>query len=74
MLDEYGAFDPSLINDLPLFIDPFLLFTSSKQEYQYLHKEIIKYIAFLRDISVHEGISDGLLEAWFMFPEVRQNW
>ncbi|MEL7420681.1 MAG: hypothetical protein AAGK10_19245, partial [Cyanobacteria bacterium J06555_3] len=74
LLDEYGAFDPSLINDLPLFIDPFLLFTSSKQEYQYLHKEIIKYIAFLRDISVQEGISDGLLEAWFMFPEVRQNW
>jgi len=74
LLDEYGAFDPSLINDLPLFIDPFWLFTSSKQEYQYLHKEIIKYIAFLRDISVQEGISDGLLEAWFMFPEVRQNW
>ena len=33
-LEEYGAFNISLINDLPLFIDPFLLFGSSKLEYQ----------------------------------------
>ncbi len=26
VLEEYGAFNISLINDLPLFIDPFLLF------------------------------------------------
>lgn len=25
-LDDYGAFNVSIINDLPLFIDPFLLF------------------------------------------------
>ena len=25
-LDDYGAFNVSLITDLPLFIDPFLLF------------------------------------------------
>ena len=23
-IEEYGAFDVSLINDLPLFVDPFL--------------------------------------------------
>ena len=74
ILEEYGAFDTSLINDLPLFIDPFLLFTSSKQEYKLLHEDIIKYIAFLKDISVKEGISDGLLKSWFMLPEVKQNW
>ena len=28
LLDEYGAFNISLINDMPLFIDPFLLFYS----------------------------------------------
>lgn len=27
-LEAYGAFDISVINDLPLFIDPFLLFRS----------------------------------------------
>jgi len=30
VLEEYGAFDLSLINDLPLFVDPFLLFDSEK--------------------------------------------
>jgi hypothetical protein len=28
LLEEYGAFNISLVNDLPLFIDPFLLFNS----------------------------------------------
>ncbi len=28
LLEEYGAFNISLLNDLPLFIDPFLLFNS----------------------------------------------
>ena len=28
IIDEYGAVNISLINDLPLFIDPFLLFNS----------------------------------------------
>ncbi|MBB7505327.1 hypothetical protein HEM55_023090, partial [Escherichia coli] len=29
-IKEYGAFNISLINDLPLFIDPFLLFNNEK--------------------------------------------
>lgn len=33
-IDEYGAFNVSLVADLPLFIDPFLLFNSKKPEYQ----------------------------------------
>ena len=41
VLADYGAFNVSLINDLPLFIDPFLLFTSKKSEYQKLHARII---------------------------------
>jgi hypothetical protein len=40
-IEEYGAFDVSLINDLPLFVDPFLLFNSENQTYQELHAEII---------------------------------
>ena len=36
-LEAYGAFNVSLINDLPLFIDPFLLFDSEDQRYKDLH-------------------------------------
>ena len=74
LLEEYGAFNISLINDLPVFIDPFLLFNSDKQEYVKLHEQIIKYIAFLRDMSIDGPISRGLLQHWFFFPEVKQNW
>lgn len=73
-LEEYGAFNVSLINDLPVFIDPFLLFNSDKPEYQNLHDEIIKYIGFLRDMSEAGTISKGLVQHWFLFPEVKQNW
>ncbi|MAT15818.1 MAG: hypothetical protein CMJ46_11190 [Planctomyces sp.] len=61
VLDEYGAFNISLINYFPLFIDPFLLFTSEKPEYQKLHDEIIRYLTFLRDQSVLGEVNDGLL-------------
>lgn len=74
IIEKYGAFDPSLINDLPLFVDPFLLFNSKRPEYQILHDEIIKYVAFLRDRSEEKGISKGLIKAWFLFPEVKQTW
>ena len=47
-LEDYGAFNISLINDLPLFIDPFLLFGSKKEEYQKLHKSILTYLSFLK--------------------------
>jgi hypothetical protein len=73
-VEEYGAFDISLINDLPLFIDPFLLFNSDKLEYRKLHDGIIEYLGFLRDASIEERVNKGLLYAWFMFPEVKQNW
>jgi hypothetical protein len=74
MLEEYGAFNVSLINDLPLFIDPFLLFDSKEARYQALHDEIIQYLKFLRDASADQDISAGLLDSWFRFPEVKQNW
>ncbi len=72
-LADYGAFDVSCLIDLPLFIDPFLLFTSKKPEYQAEHEGIIKYLRFLRDQAVAGHLNDGLLKAWFCFPEVRQN-
>jgi hypothetical protein len=73
-LENYGAFNISLVNDLPLFVDPFLLFNSGNPRYQQLHEEIIRYMRFLRERSVAEGVDRGLLKAWFHFPEIRQNW
>lgn len=74
VLEEYGAFDISLLNDLPLFIDPFLLFNSSNSTYRALHDDIITYLRFLRDKAAGRILSDGLLEEWFTFREVKQNW
>lgn len=73
-VEAYGAFDVSLINDLPLFVDPFLLFNSEKPEYKALHDSMIYYLRFLRDVSIEERVNDGLLLSWFMFSEVKQNW
>ena len=44
VVEKHGAFNVSLINDLPLFVDPFLLFNSKKAEYKLLHESILKYL------------------------------
>lgn len=72
---DYGAVNISLINDLPLFIDPFLLFNSSKPKYQEIHSEIIKYFLFIKKISLKKPtISSGLIDALLMFSEIKQTW
>ncbi|MFN3688893.1 hypothetical protein [Salinarimonas sp.] len=73
-LDEHGAFNISLVNDLPLFIDPFLLFNSPKPEYQHLHRSILRYIIFLRDEEAAGNVNKDLEKAWFYFPDIKQNW
>lgn len=72
-LKDYGAFNISLINDLPLFIDPFLLY-ETKPEYQKLHKEILEYLAFLKTKSEQGTISAAQRKSWYNFSEVKQNW
>lgn len=74
VLDKYGAFNISLVTDLPLFIDPFLLFNSKKKEYRQLHDDIIKYLRFLKDKSTAGTVSTGLLKSWYHFSEVKENW
>ena len=74
VLDKYGAFNISLVNDLPLFVDPFLLFTSKKSVYKKLHDQMINYLKYLRDRSTDGNVNNGLLKAWYMFPEVKQLW
>ena len=73
-IKQYGAFNISLINDLPLFIDPFLIFNSKKKDYRALHQTILTYVAFLRDRSLEKSVNTGLLRSWYCFPEVKQTW
>lgn len=73
VLKDYGAFNISVVSDLPLFIDPFLLFNSDKPEYRELHEEIIKYLVFLRD-EARPDLAPGLIKSWYRFKEVKQNW
>lgn len=73
-LEGYGAFNISLINDLPLFIDPFLFFGSKKEEYKVLHNDVLKYLTFLKEKS-EQGITQFYeIKSWYLFPEVKQNW
>lgn len=75
LIEEYGAINISLINDLPLFIDPFLLFNSNSEKFQQIHKEIIKYLLFLqKQASLHPTLQNGMMNAWYLFPEVKQTW
>lgn len=74
VLDSYGAFNISLVTDLPLFIDPFLLFNSKKPEYQDLHKNILRYLFFLREKSQSGNLQRPLIDLWYRFPEVQENW
>ncbi|WP_028267445.1 hypothetical protein [Arthrobacter sp. MA-N2] len=73
VLNDYGAFDISVVSDLPLFIDPFLLFNSERDEYQKLHEQIIEYLVFLRD-NARPDLDPGLIKAWYRFKEVKENW
>lgn len=75
IIDSYGAMDISLINDLPLFIDPFLIFCSEDPDCQKMHEEIIKYIMFLRDHALADRSPDTKhLKHYYCFPEVRQTY
>jgi hypothetical protein len=74
IIEEYGAFNISLVNDLPLFIDPFLLFDSENEKYKALHEEIIKYVKFLKYKCLSSSPASLLNDQWFLFPEVCQNW
>jgi hypothetical protein len=72
-IDDYGAFNISVVSDLPLFLDPFLLFNSQKETYQQLHEGILRYLRFLRDKALPD-LDKGLIATWYEFNEVKQNW
>jgi len=71
ILDEYGALNICIDADLPLFIDPFLLFSSEKAEYIELHNQIVNHLIQLKDLAITDSSSDVRL---FQFSEIKQNW
>jgi hypothetical protein len=73
-IERHGAFNISLVTDLPLFVDPFLLFNSAKNDYKRLHDDMIRYLRFLRDKSEAGPVDPGLVQSWYRFSEVKQTW
>lgn len=71
VMDNYGALNICIEADLPLFIDPFLLFASEKKEYVELHDNIVDHLVSLRKLAVQNPEADLRL---FQFPEIKQNW
>ncbi|KLU59952.1 hypothetical protein CEB3_c33830 [Peptococcaceae bacterium CEB3] len=75
IIEEFGAVNISLINDLPLFIDPFLLFNSDNGQFCQIHDDIIKYLLFLQEqAELHPILSQGMMKSWYLFSEVKQTW
>lgn len=74
VMEQENVFDVSLISDLPLFIDPFLIFQSSKPSYRKLHESIVRYVKFLQTKSIGGSIAPHQMQEWFHFKEVKQNW
>ena len=74
ILEQEGFVDVSLLCDLPLFVDPFLIFGSQKEEYLELNNEINRYLLFLKKKAIQHEIHLGLLKSWFTFSEVYNNW
>ena len=72
VLDEYGALNICMTSDLPLFIDPFLLFASDKPEYQEQHSKIVSHLISLKKMAVEDKENVNL--NLFKFPEIKQNW
>ena len=70
-LDAYGALNICIDADLPLFIDPFLMFSSEKAEYVELHEQIVNHLIQLKELATFDSNTDIRL---FQFPEVKQNW
>jgi len=73
VLDEYGALNICLATDMPLFIDPFLLFASEEEEYKKLHQGLINHILILKEIAIEDS-GTAVNNSIFRFPEIKQNW
>lgn len=73
VLTNYGALNLCLSSDLPLFLDPFLLFASEKDDYKKLHKHVVNHLVLLKGYATENGGVD-VDSRLFRFPEIKQNW
>ena len=73
IIEKYGAFNISLVNDLPLFVDPFLLFNSKNTEYQNCIRKYSSTLHFSETVLLRIGQS-WTTEKLVLFPEVKQTW
>ena len=71
ILTNYGALDICLEADLPLFIDPFLLFASEKPEYVKQHDLIVNHLVALKDLAISNPDAPNIK---FQFSEIPNNW
>ena len=71
LLANHGALNICVDADLPVFIDPFLLFASKKSEYVKLHDLIVGHLIYLKSYAESASKPDPKL---FQFPEICQNW
>ena len=69
-----NVFDISMVSDLPLFIDPFLVFDSEKPEYQRLHRDVVRYVSFVRNKIVDGKITENQEKEWLHLKEKPNNW
>lgn len=72
-IENYGAIDISLVSDIPMFVDPILIFNSEKEEYKKLHSDMIKYMHFLAT-KAQSDLNKSEIKTWFSFNEVCNNW
>jgi hypothetical protein len=72
-LEKFGALNICLSSDLPMFVDPFLLFASEKPEYKNLHKIVVDHLLLLKDYATENNGIDVNINL-FRFPEIKQNW
>lgn len=74
ILSDYGAIEINFLADRPLFIDPMLIFNSTKKDYKLIYDSIICYLKFLFSKCKDRVLSKAELKTWFMFNEVKENW
>lgn len=72
-IEDFGAIDISLVSDIPMFVDPILIFNSEKNEYKELHNKMIRYMYFLAQ-KAKKGLNKAEIKTWFSFNEVCNNW
>ncbi len=73
IIEKYDALNICLSSDLPMFIDPFLMFASKKPEYIELHKKVVDHLLVLKAYAI-ENEGKGVDINLFRFPEIKQNW